>query len=156
MQDRSLIRRFLGSRRIAFVGVSREPGAFSRRLMRDLLDRGYDMVPVNPHAREIEGRRCHPHVQDVEPPVEAALVMTAPDQTAGVVRDCEAAGVRLLWLHQGARRGSVSRRALALGRAFGLEIIPGACVYMHLESTGFVHRVHGLVRELFPWKRPAA
>ena len=46
---------FLGHERIAFIGVSRNPEDFSRQLFRDMEARGYDMVPVNFGADEIEG-----------------------------------------------------------------------------------------------------
>jgi CoA binding domain len=53
-----------------------------------MCERGYDMVPVNLMAEEIEDRECFPCLQAVKPPVDGALVMTAFHQTLGVVRDC--------------------------------------------------------------------
>ncbi|PYX41387.1 MAG: CoA-binding protein, partial [Acidobacteria bacterium] len=47
---------FLALRRIAMVGVSRDPEDFSRKLFREMCDRGYDMVPVNLVAEEIDGK----------------------------------------------------------------------------------------------------
>ena len=41
---------FLAQRRIALVGVSRNPRDLSRTLFRELRRRGYDVVPVNPDA----------------------------------------------------------------------------------------------------------
>jgi len=36
---------FLALKRIAMVGVSRDPKDFSRHLFREMYSRGYDMVP---------------------------------------------------------------------------------------------------------------
>ena len=47
---------FLALDRIAMVGVSRNPKDFSRLLFREMCDRGYDMVPINLVAEEIDGR----------------------------------------------------------------------------------------------------
>jgi predicted CoA-binding protein len=80
------IEEFLALRRVALVGVSRNPWDFSRRLFHDMCERGYDMVPVNPIAEEIEERECFPCLQAVKPPVDGALVMTAFHQTLRVVR----------------------------------------------------------------------
>ena len=44
-------RAFLATRRFAVVGVSRNEKDFSRYLLRELLARGYDAVPVNPADR---------------------------------------------------------------------------------------------------------
>ena len=58
--------------------------------------RGYDVVPVHPTLKQAEGRTCFARVQDVSPPVEAALLMTPPAVTEQVVRDCAEAGVKSL------------------------------------------------------------
>jgi len=48
---------FLNLRRIALIGVSRDPKDFSRVLLRELCERGYDMVLVNPSADKLEKKR---------------------------------------------------------------------------------------------------
>ena len=83
---------FLAQKRMAMVGVSREPKSFSVMLFEELCRRGYDVIPVNPHMREVLGRRCFARVQDIQPPVEAALLMTSPEVTDAVVGDCAEAG----------------------------------------------------------------
>ena len=52
------IQDFLGQKRVAIVGVSRQPKGFSRVLLREFRQKGYDAVPVNPEAREMEGLPC--------------------------------------------------------------------------------------------------
>ena len=69
-------REFLAHNRIAVVGVSRDEKDFSRRVLRALVEAGYEVVPVNPALDVAEGRACYPHVQDVKPPVHAALLLT--------------------------------------------------------------------------------
>ena len=53
------IREFLSQQRLAIVGVSHEPKDFSRALFRALRERNFDVVPVNPSAKEIEGVVCY-------------------------------------------------------------------------------------------------
>lgn len=85
---------FLAQKRIAMVGISRESGDFSAYLLKELCRRGHHVVPVNPNASSLPGRPCFAHVQDIEPPVEGVLLMTSPDVTDAVVRDCAEAGIR--------------------------------------------------------------
>lgn len=146
MED--LIGRFLARRRLALVGVSRNPSDFSARLFRDLVARGYDVVPVNPHLDEIGDRRCYARVQEIWPPVKAALLLTPPALTNQVVRDCAEAGVEAVWMHRGAGAGAVSPEAAAFCRAHGIQVIEGECPYMYLPHAGAVHRIHGFVRRL--------
>ena len=142
------IQDFLAHRRIALVGVSRNPRDFSRILFREMCTRGYDMVPVNPVAIEMENRRCFARVQDIEPPAEAALIMTAPQQTENVVRDCLQAGILDVWMHRGGGQGAVSEEAVKFCRGNGMRLVKGYCPYMFLASTSLVHRVHRFFTKL--------
>lgn len=139
---------FLAQKRIAVVGVSRNPADFSRSLFRELHQRGYDLVPVNPEVSYIEDELCFARVQDIQPPVEAVLIMTPPQATEQVVRDCAAAGIKRVWLHRGAGQGAVSQEALDFCRQRDLQVVPGYCPFMFLPDTGFIHRAHGLVLKL--------
>jgi predicted CoA-binding protein len=142
------IRRFLAIDRFAMVGVSHSPSEFSRALWREFRARNYDVVPVNPSAGEIDGRRCYARVQDIQPPVKAVLLMTAPAVTDVVVRDCAEAGVELVWMHRASGAGAVSPEAVLFCDAHGIAVIPGECPMMFLENTGWIHRAHGWVRRI--------
>ena len=139
-----LIQDFLRQKRLAIVGVSRNPKDFSRTLFREFLKRGYDPVPVNPQAEEVEGRRCFGRLVDIDPPVEAALLMTSPQLTEKVAADCVEAGVRQVWMYRAIGLGRIRPNAVALCRAKGIGVIEGFCPLMFLPKTAFVHRLHGL------------
>jgi predicted CoA-binding protein len=139
---------FLAQQRIAMVGISREARDFSVSLYRELCARGYDMVPVNPKATEVLGKKCYARVQDIEPPVEAALLMTSAVATEAVVRDCAEAGIRRVWLYRATGAGAVSEKGIALCQQNGIRVVPGECPLMFLPGSGGVHRVHGWFRKL--------
>jgi len=141
---------FLALRRLAVVGVSRDPKHFSYLLWQELRQRRYDAIPVNPNTAELDGQRCYARVQDIEPPVEGALVMTPSSATAQVVRDCVEAGVGHVWMHKGAGggAGAVEPAAVALCEEHGIELVAGQCPYMFLAGTPFFHGVHGFFRKL--------
>src|ERR1035437_3036281 len=108
MTTRKQIADFLSRKRLAVIGVSRNPKDFTRSLFRELVKREFDVVPVNPAVTEVDGLRCYPHVQDINPPVEGALLLTKPAITEQVVRECDAAGVRSVWMYRAAGAGAVS------------------------------------------------
>jgi predicted CoA-binding protein len=148
MASNATIEQFLACRRLAVVGVSRDPRDFSRSVFRAFTERGYDAVPVNPSATEMEGRACVAGLAHVQPPVEAALLMTPPSATERVVRECAQAGIRRVWMHRGAGRGAVSPEAVAFCREQGIAVVDGACPFMFLQGTGLVHGIHRLFRRL--------
>ncbi len=130
------IQDFLEQKRFAMVGVSRHDKDFSRALFRELRGRGYDVIPVNPNVSEIEGQHCFPHVRDIEPAVEGALLLTAAEMTEAVVHECVAAGVHRIWMHRGAGQGAVNPDAVEFCRQHGISVIPGECPFMFLENAG--------------------
>lgn len=136
---------FLAQKRIAMVGVSREPKDFSVMLFEELCRRGYDVVPVNPSLADVAGRNCVARVQDIKPAVDGALLMTSPSVTDVVVRDCVEAGIRRVWMYRAAGAGAVSWKAVEFCRAHGIAVVEGECPYMFLPENGF-HKVHGFVR----------
>lgn len=139
---------FLAQKRIAMPGISRDPANFSVKLFEELCRRGYDVVPVNPHMAEVQGRRCFTRVQDIQPPVEAALLMTSSEATETVVHDCAEAGIRRVWMYRATGKGSVSAKAVAFCRGRGIEVVPGQCPFMFLPDTAGVHRFHGFIRKI--------
>jgi predicted CoA-binding protein len=139
---------FLALRRIAMVGVSRDPNDFSRKLFREMCDRGYDMVPVNLLADEIDGKECFQSLRVIQPPVEGVLVMTPFDESLRVVQDCLEAGVHRVWLYRAAGQGAVSAEAVALCKQNHIEVVEGHCPFMFFPATGVLHRAHGFFLKL--------
>jgi len=142
-----IIEDFLAQKRIAMVGLSRQPKDFSVMLFDELCRRGYEVIPVNPAASEVMGRPCFARVQDIKPPVDAVLLMTSPAVTEAVVEDCAAAGVRRVWMYSAGGQGAVSPKAVEFCRVNGIKVVPGECPFMFLPHNGF-HRIHGLVRKI--------
>ena len=139
---------FLAQKRIAMVGVSREPKSFSIALFEELCKRGYDVVPVNPKTPSVLGHPCFTRVQDVHPPVDAALIMTSPLATDTVVRDCADAGVRRVWMYRATGQGAVTPTAVAFCRDRGIQLVAGECPFMFLPAAGTIHRFHGFIRKI--------
>jgi uncharacterized protein len=143
-----VIQDFLSQKRIAMIGISRDPKSFSVLLFEELCRRGYDVVPVNPRTPNVLGRPCFGRVQDIQPPVDGALVMTSAARTDVVVADCAEAGVRRIWMYRAAGQGAVSQKAVEFCKQHGMQVIPGECPFMFLSPASGIHRVHGVFRKI--------
>jgi predicted CoA-binding protein len=147
---------FLSCKRLAMVGVSSNPKDFSRGLFAEFTRRGYDMVPVNPQMSEVGGTRCFARLQDVQPPVEGVVVMTAADKSEQVVHDADEAGISRVWLYRAAGAGAVSEAAVNYCQARCMQLVSGYCPYMFLPNSAFFHRFHGFVLKVLGKYPPAA
>ena len=151
MREASLedITKFLECTRVAFVGVSRNRKHFSRSLFREFLAKGYDPVPVNPQATEVEGRKCFARIAEINPPVEAALLLTsAPKETDHAVRECNDADIRNIWIYEIVHDGESHEQAMEFCRLRGSAVVEGYCPFMFLPHPGLVHRVHRLLMKV--------
>jgi len=160
MTSMERIQDFLGRKRLAFVGISRQPADFSRTLFREFLARGYQAVPVNPEAQEIDGQPCFAHLQDIQPAVEGVVFLTSPAVTNQLVQDCAAAGIQRVWMFRGVGQGAATPDTIRLCEANGISVIPGECPFMFLPGGAWFHRFHGFVRKItgaYPrWRRESS
>jgi len=143
------VRDFLAQKRWAVVGVSRRRLDFSRWLLGQFRRRGYEAIPVNPHAVEIEGVRCYARIPDIEPAPAVVLLMTPRRLALTLARDCDEAGVRRVWFYAAAGLGAASPEAIEFCRSRGMFVVAGLCPIMFLEDAGWLHRVHAGGLKLF-------
>jgi predicted CoA-binding protein len=139
---------FLALKRVAVVGVSRDPKHFNRVMWEEFRQRRYDAVPVNPNATEIDGQKCYASVKEIDPPVEGVLIMTSRKDADQAVRDCAEAGIKNVWLYGGMAPGASSKSAKALCDEMGLSHVDGLCPYMFLPDTPAFHGPHRVWKKL--------
>lgn len=148
VEARHLIDEFLAQKRIAFIGVSRDAHSFSRKLFKEFLQQGYEVIPVNPQATEIEGLPCHPHVLDIHPAPDAAVLMTSREGTYHALLDCERAGIQRVWLYGINGPKDVSVGAMEFCASHRIRVVPGFCPFMFLPKPRFFHRIHACVMRM--------
>jgi len=135
--SQSSVEQFLAQRSLGLVGVSRGGKKFGNTVLRELTKRGYRVSMVHPQAAEIDGVRCVPSVSELPDEVGGLVLVTPPEQTEKLVREAAAAGVRRIWMQQGAESGV----AIELCRGSGIDLVHGECILMFAEPAGF-HRFH--------------
>ncbi len=143
MVTKAAINNFLAAKRIAVIGPSRSRIKYSRMLFRELLEHGYDVIPVNPNAEEIEGIRCYKKIGDITPAPERAVIILPEELTEQAVLDCADAGIKDVWLHRHVAGGVSDTRAISRAEEKGVNLITGYCMFMFLPKAPLFHRFHG-------------
>lgn len=146
---------FLAQRRIALIGLSRKPKHISRALFKELIDRKYNICPVNPEAEDIDGFPCHKSIEDVmkidygQFPVGGAIIMTSPEEYGELVEQCIKAGIKRIWLYgisgNDKKYNNLKKKCLE----HNVIMIADLCPFMFLPQTAFIHRFHGGIMKLF-------
>lgn len=134
------VTKFLSGHRIVVAGVSRSSQQPANAIFRKLRSCGYEVVPVNPNADELEGVDCYPDLGSVSGTIDGVIVATHPDASADVVRQAHGRGVASIWFHRSFGTGSVSDEAVRLCAEFGIEPIVGGCPLMYCQPVDVGHR----------------
>ncbi|MGV3552497.1 CoA-binding protein [Rhizobium sp.] len=126
--DPGLIRDILtNTRRIAIVGASPNAARPSNGVMRFLLDKGYDVVPINPgHAgKQIHGQTVVASLADIEGPVDMIDVFRAADQLSATIDEVLAMPNRpkVIWGQLTVRDDDAARKA----EQAGITVIMNRC-----------------------------
>ena len=138
MTPKEAIDDFVSQRKLALVGASSKKGKFGNFALKDLRAKGYKIFPVHPQVRTIEGEPCYPSFAALPEPVDGVLVVVPPAQTEKVVRDAAAAGIKRVWMQQGAE----SPAAIKFCIEHNISEVHGECILMFAEPAAWFHRAH--------------
>lgn len=118
-------------RRIAMVGLSSNPFRPSHFAALYLIAEGYDVIPVNPRAKEILGRKSYPSVTAIPGDVEVVDIFREPSAVPSIVEEAIAVGAQVIWM----QLGVIHQEAAARAQAAGLEVVMDRC--MKIEHARF-------------------
>ncbi len=147
----NLVKGFLALKHIAVVGVSRKSSP-ANAIFDKFRSAGYLVTPIHPSLHEFNGVGCVARVTDMSHPPDAVFIMTNPEVTLQITRDCVSAGVKFIWMHNmtgtdpkwlksvSSKMGSVHPDAVDIARKAGVHVIAGGCPMQHVPPVDVFHR----------------
>ena len=87
--------------RIALVGASNNHHKFGNRIYRDLRSKGYDVIPVNPKGKQIEGDRTYSSIEMMEELPDIVNFVVPPPIAMKVAQEAVELGIEHLWFQPG-------------------------------------------------------
>jgi predicted CoA-binding protein len=100
---------------VAVIGASTDRRKFGNKALRAFRAQGHTVIPINPHATEVEGERAYASVLDYPGPIDEATMYVPPEIGERVMEDVAKKGIKTLWINPGADGPNVVARARALG-----------------------------------------
>jgi hypothetical protein len=139
MISKAVVDEFIAQPALALVGVSRSPQKFGNMACRELKAKGYRVYPVHPQAESLEGDKAYPDFKSLPEAVGGAWICVTPEKSEQAVREAFAAGIRRVWIQQGAE----SDAALQFCQENGIAAVHGECILMFAGgSASFPHSIH--------------
>lgn len=122
-------------RSVAMVGASPKPSRPSYFVLKYLLARGFDVVPVNPgHAgKQLLGQEVFGALGDIDRPIEDRPIEDRPIEIVDIFRNSDAAlsitqdaiaiGAKVVWMQLGVRNDEAAQ----LAETAGLKVVMNRC-----------------------------
>lgn len=115
-------------RTVAIVGLSSDPLKPSCKVAVYLVDHGYNVIPVNPKATEILGKKSYPSLSVVPEKVEIVDIFRRPEDVMPIVEEAIKVGAKVVWMQE----GIVNEAAAQKAREAGLQVVMDKCIRREL------------------------
>lgn len=127
---KNLVKDFLSRKSFAVIGSFRDESKYAYKIMKDLLAKGYEVYPVNPHMSRVEGRVCYKNLSDIPVDIDVADVVTPPAVTEKIVEECLQKGIKRVWLQPGAE----SEKAIEFCKENNMKVLHSICVMLESQK----------------------
>lgn len=106
------IRKIYNFKNIAVVGMSRDPAKAAHFVPKYMIERGFNVIPVNPSAVEILGTRTYSRVSDIKSQVDILDIFRPSEDVYPIVEDSiRKRGIRVIWLQEGIHNSDAEKIA---------------------------------------------
>jgi predicted CoA-binding protein len=112
------------SKTIAIVGLSAKEDRESNMVAKYLLVMGYDIIPVNPNAKEILGLKSFSSLLEIPGNVDMVDIFRKPSVVPEIVDMAIEKGVKAIWMQEGIVNNEAAKRAMNAG----LRVVMNKCI----------------------------
>ena len=122
-----LVQEFMVQKKFAVIGATDNPEKYGNQIVKNLKKRGYEVFPVNPRLKEVEGIQCYASISEVPEKVDIVDFVVPPQAVVPVLEECVKLGIDNIWLQP----GSESQAALDFCREHNLKVVHDVCVMLN-------------------------
>lgn len=119
------LRQIYGLKNIAVVGMSATEGKPANYVPKYLIEKGYNVIPVNPNYDTILGLKSYSKVSDIPNAVDIVDVFRKSDDILAIAKDLVLKkGIKVLWLQLGIHNQQAQKTA----EENGIEVVYNRCM----------------------------
>ena len=92
---------------IAVVGASNNESKFGNKIVKNLMSRGFEVYPINPREKEIEGLKAFSSIKNLPAVPDLVDLVVRSEVGLGVVKEAIEIGVKNIWIQPGAESDEI-------------------------------------------------
>ena len=118
------------TKNIAIVGASSNPERDSYKVMKFLIDYGFDVYPVNPNEAMILGRESFSDLTKIRQKIDMVDVFRAREFVLDITKQAIKVNADILWTQE----GIIDQESALLANKAGLTVVMNKCPKKILED----------------------
>jgi len=118
------IRDILSLNKVVVVGMSKNSSKAAHYVPKYLSDNGYDVIPVNPTADQILGKKCYGSISEIDEEIDIVDVFRPSDHVLPVIQEAIKKKPKVIWLQEGIHNSE----AEDLAKKAGIQVIFNRCM----------------------------
>jgi len=118
------IRDILSLRKVAVIGMSKNPSKAAHYVPKYLSENGYDITPINPSAEQILEKKCYSSISEMDEQIDIVDIFRPSDDVLHFVQEAIKKKPKVIWLQEGIH----NLEAEDLARKEGIKVIFNRCM----------------------------
>jgi hypothetical protein len=111
-------------RNIAVVGLSKDIKKPSHRVVAYLITKKYRIIPVNPTAERILGKKVYRSLLEIEEPIDIVDIFRPSEDVVPIVEQAIEKKAKVIWMQE----SIVNEKAAVMARSAGLKVVMNRCM----------------------------
>ncbi len=110
---------------IAIVGMSPSEGKPSHYVPKYLIEKGYNVIPVNPNYSEIQEKKSYGKVSEIPDMIEIVDIFRRSEDVLQVIKESiDKQGIKVIWMQKGIH----NKEAEKIAADKGIKVIYNRCM----------------------------
>lgn len=115
----------------AIIGASNNPQKYGYKILKDLHETGFKVIPVNPKGGEILGLKAYKNLSEIPKKIDMVIFVVPAQVTEKVLIEVDNLDIKKVRMQP----GSESDQAISFCKEKGIECIAKACVMIERKNN---------------------